>query len=144
MKYYIASTPRQVAVEEGVVCHSGLHKNHSVINAATSFTNFSINSVSKALLGKKDVYFLLRISLGFFCHIQNLSLFPHRKHKFLFYSSSCSVFAFYYEVKGTLSRYLPHAFLVKGIKRKHQRFSTSVAQRKSIFLISFTSVVMHI
>lgn len=50
-KIYAATTLKQAAIEERVVYHSSLHKNH--INAGTSSSNFGINSVSKLSLGAR-------------------------------------------------------------------------------------------
>lgn len=52
-KTYAATTPRKTAIGERVVYCSSLHKKHSIINAGTSSTTFSINSVNEFLLGKK-------------------------------------------------------------------------------------------
>jgi len=52
-KIYAATTPGQTAVGKRVAYHSSLHKNHPVVNAGTSSTNFSLDSVNESLLGKK-------------------------------------------------------------------------------------------
>lgn len=58
-KIYAAITPRQAAIGKSVAYHSSLHKNHPVINARMSPTNFSINSVNEFLLEKKKPFFSL-------------------------------------------------------------------------------------
>lgn len=97
-KIYAAITPRQAAIGKSVAYHPSLHKNHPVIHARTSPTTFSINLVNEFLLEKSAFLFS---ELVFTCVIQNISIFPHTKHEFLFFLSShlCSVFVFYYEAR---------------------------------------------
>lgn len=83
-KIYAAITPRRAAIGKSVAYHSSLHKNHPVINSRTSPTTFSINSVDEFLLEKKCLSFLW---ISFYLSvIQNISIFPHTKHEFLFFS----------------------------------------------------------